>query len=720
MGTADIIKKGANSEAGKAGLAYLEKELKDQVSKKLNPKDEVINIKAETISNENINVDQDNSGVAKADNRIAKAQEEANKIARAGLNQENSRPQSSGNNQSTQPSFQQPQENIRENIEKEVRTENKIEKNKEQEVTIEDRLHSTGYLRILFLFYVSVVMDMVSLVTNISMYFVAGVDKGIETIFDGIVLVVAFFTGGKYFFMQRINLPFIKNIPPPLLEFIPWIDILPLYTFSAYKSFKAYRADRKLLGKTEADLKKSRKELKNQRAANKKEGSKFNINLNTAESQKFKRWATIVILFIIFSSVAILVFTESGPKLIHKATDSYKEIDFSFTDLMNDIRGYGLRVTDWTKTRFTRQVDIATGNYDNYAGMVDNVQKDLGLKLEIDKTDDTFFVNTPVLVYSTVTGRGFPSDVCDGFDFECELDRKIELFCSASFGGISGTMNPSVIDFDLLEDSYVNPVCRFEDGVLNEVYKKKTTNIYETAVFPFATSAYYKADFTTFEKKKELEREGTRFTKYDPVYTPGPVEIKVVEFKDSPVLVGDPSRRGAFKFQIKNIEGGSIKDFTKLAFKLPKGIVLESCNPPEIAMGNNVYEINPSIFNDVSYKLIGPGEKIEISCSMDLSSSSILDLSRPTTPDRFDILAIYNYRLIEKMPITIKKPEYITALTDCTTVCESTAGCECTGECSTNLFISKGQSCDLTPKINVAESEKDLSVEEIIAIEESS
>lgn len=566
---------------------------------------------------------------------------------------------------------------------------------------VNKRVATTSSGKMLIALMVAVIWDVADIIISI---FTGSAD---ELTFDGFGIIDTALNFG----IAKLSGIYYNKLD--LLEYLPYLDWLPIYSISAGISFFKYRKDVKIANGASEGVKKAQGSVDKAKNAVDKVKSKFNINLNTAQSSKFKNAAIVIILILLLASIGLFFFTEQGPRWVNQVREKWNEghEGFNFTKVFNDIQGFGLKVTNSIKTRFTKQVKIASGEYDDFSGAVDKVKKDIGLKLDVDKGTKEFIVGSSPTIYSTLTGRGLDPKICSLIGEECDLNQNIELSCSSGFGGLAGIMNPSEITFNEIEDSYYDVACSFEQGVLDEVYKKKTTTIYETVNFDFITLGYQRVDFIDADKKRELEREGEKFENYKPVYTPGPVEIAFKKITNYPLLVDD-KRVFEFKFYIKNKGLGSIKKFKKISFGLPKGVKLITCSIPytETSISysdtGNGFEIDPALFEDRKYILIGPGKQVEFTCSLDLSSPEILNLNSPFTTDSFNVLADYEYRLIKKIPIKIKKPEYITTLTDCSTVCDNIVGCECTGECSTNLFISKGQSCDLTTKEEVASNKE--------------
>ncbi|MBW3021178.1 hypothetical protein KY334_07825 [Candidatus Woesearchaeota archaeon] len=545
----------------------------------------------------------------------------------------------------------------------------KLREKLERLENVEERLASTSRLKLTLAFGIALAWDIGDILSSIA------TGTADEWSFDYFGTVD---TAVQYSLYKLCGVYYKKLA---LLEYIPYVDWFFWNTLSVYVAMKAYKRDLKV----KSGDKKAKEEAE-------KSFNKIKISLSTGQTS-FLRKATIslVLLLIIFSG--LFLFTDAGPRFIKQFSDKEFDIDLSPAHAMDAIRFKLLQATNYIQGRWSRSIGIATGDYDTFEGTVENLNKNVGLKLQLDKTINSFFISdksvNPVL-FATVSGRGLDPEICGLIGDDCVLDGEIKLGCSVANPSMTATINPSTITFSSIEDSYYDATCSINVKDLPD--DKKSELVYFTSDFDFMTMGYKRSNFIDADRKRELDsEEGFKFPVYEAKFTPGPVAIKFNEI-NNPLLVGN-FRRMQFKFSIENVGNGKINKFKKIAFKVPEGVVLEQCNYDFKASGSEIV-MNEDLFNTRDFQLVEKTNPIRIACSLDLSSSKILDLNNVYTTDSFKVLVAYEYSLRESMQIKFERALEVKDLTECYAFCTSDGGCRCVGSgCNTQQIIPKFENC---------------------------
>ncbi|MBW2997962.1 hypothetical protein KY321_00345, partial [Candidatus Woesearchaeota archaeon] len=485
----------------------------------------------------------------------------------------------------------------------------------------------------------------------------------------------------QMFFQQQLGV-YAEGLPKYLswIEFIPVVDTLPLYTFSALFALKAYKKDFKAKNGSAKDKEKAQRRF-----------DKLKISLSTGQTTFLKK-ASFILVAVLIAVLALFVFTDVGARTLKSVTNMDVEIDLSPQNIMGNIRYKSLQATNYIKGRWDRSIKIATGEYDSFEGTVEGLDQNVGLELELDKGIDSFYITSnsasPVL-FSTLSGRGLDPKICNLIGGECDLKGEIKLSCSSADPDIGTKISPETLTFTGIEDSYYEATCELDISKMKK--NKESEIVYFSTDFEFMTMGYKRANFVDSVRNRELEsEENFRFPSSDARYTPGPVRISFNEIKN-PLLVGD-NRRMQFKFSIQNVGEGKIKRFEKIAFKVPQGIKFEQCNY-FFKEGGNEFVMDELLFESRDFLLIEKTKTIDVACSLELSKD-VLDLNNIYTTDSFQVLVAYEYSLRDDMKINFEYPLKVDDLNDCNTFCVSEGGCRClAANCKLPDIIPKYHNC---------------------------
>ncbi len=561
---------------------------------------------------------------------------------------------------------------------------------------------NSGKLKVFIAFIIALAYDIFNVFENIVAIGTLGVSElGEAGIGDTVMQVVMMGLLGPYYKAITVrDIPIIGkilklDIPATWIEYIPFLDFIPVYTIVTWKALKAYQGNESGVEDSKARIQSMRKPSK----------EKSNLKVVFNQMTGGKSGKILIVFFILALLIGIsLIFTgekvaASLGKSISNATLWWQE--GGIWKLFNKFAGLIQSIFEKGNNLWQQQYIAATTGQ-TFAGEVDQyANKELGLKIDIEKPDYYFIKDQDIFMSGILSGRALNPNICEIVDETCDIGT-INIKCSTNKNEV-GIVTPKTERFEIIEDSFTPLTCEFASEGENSI---RLTNsemknniaqrtIYMKADFKFITAAYAKKEFVSESKFIELKTTDYEFEEQTPQYTPGPVSIQFLEsFIDQTPLLVNAGRAVKIGFRLENTGEGIIDHFEKISLIIPEGIKVRACNAPfSVNDGNKkelIYEDNQNNFlRDARNTNLATGKRITLTCDLDLEESKILDLNSDITTDFFQVIVIYKYEVIESESIEIRKQEIIEWLTDELKICSVTQ-CECR---PSGNKIKKGTNC---------------------------
>ncbi|MBN2112427.1 hypothetical protein JW707_05005 [Candidatus Woesearchaeota archaeon] len=389
-----------------------------------------------------------------------------------------------------------------------------------------------------------------------------------------------------------------------LMEFIPFLDVMPWYTISVIMSWRAVR-------KEKGEIKSLKKEAKELGGAGRtkrpgflgveKKGWTFILALTGFATISFylmNRALAIMPIVIFLVIVFLLALRDPDSRgiaiglfltvLVIGALGSI--VFFVVAPLLGgqnfggplgdaissaNVAGQGFKNTlaklnpiNAIQTYYQKQLYKATGDY--YTGKVDeNAQAKLGVYLEdIKQADPVFYENRPVTLYATLIVQTL--DEAMNVDLYCKSDRQKRDVTPKIFPQESFLV-------DIYDERDID--CKFESGELEKGAQTVTLG----AKFNFKTMSYVKSYFMDLDRLRSMRREEIDpleqygITEKEPIatYTVGPVGIGMSVGKP-PVGIdlNEPQTTLTLGITIENNWDGMVTQINRMVVIVPKGFEL--------------------------------------------------------------------------------------------------------------------------------------------------
>lgn len=342
-----------------------------------------------------------------------------------------------------------------------------------------------------------------------------------------------------------------------LLEFIPFLDVLPWYTVSVIMTWRSVKKESGEIG----ELKKEQKELGGTggpapkgliakfESMSKPSKIALGITALIAAAWLFFSggvqyliigacllgfFALILMLFnpdtrpvAVVILVLVLLLGVIGGGVIFFLAPLGSDLEGPLGDTLSSAAAIPKKLGNWwdknnpldkAKSYYKKRLAIATGDY--YTGKVDeNAQAKLGVYLEdIKQADPTFYEHRDVILFATLIVQTLDEEM--NVDLYCQSDEQKE--------GVTPQIFPQEsFVVDLYEEREID--CKFKPGDLN----KGPQTVKLGAKFNFKTMSYVKSYFMDLERLRSMRREEIDpldqygITDKTPVatYTVGPVGI---------------------------------------------------------------------------------------------------------------------------------------------------------------------------------------------------
>jgi hypothetical protein len=316
------------------------------------------------------------------------------------------------------------------------------------------------------------------------------------------------------------------------------------------------------------------------------------------------------------------------------------------------------------KKAWERQVYTATGDY--YTGKVDeNAEEKLGVYLEnVKQADPKLYEDQPVTVYATLVAK--------------TLDKPINITVACKSGNNSGKIYPKeIFSVDVYEEQEID--CTFEQQKLGTGSKI----IEVAAMFDFKTMAYVKSYFMNQDTLRSLRRQevdplgqyGITDTEPTATYTNGPVMIGMSAGKP-PIGVDKQEDKlvTTLGITIDNNWEGKVKEIKRLFVIVPSEFIVHDVTGLGVFKKNckdlgesdkgcddalyNIYQINPYAAG-AKNKEFDTFKTYRILLESPASMYSRLLGGAPVSTKYFKVMVEYDYALETKMTVEIFKPQAV-------------------------------------------------------------